>query len=214
MRFVSPSLDVRLPAGRSTTGCWSATSHCRRGTHAGWSTRSSPDCRRSETLHVAVQPPPLQAQPAQPPVGGGTAAATRWPSSPPASNSPTAPLPATATITASAEPSAPRAKPPPAPQIAPAATTVGAATRLAALNAASERSVAAVRMPANRLRGSHRCQPSSPTRNRAPPAPSSSTPSSADAGTAARVPVPQDVRRQPTASYRSTSPRMNASTAA
>jgi hypothetical protein len=69
-------------------------------------------------------------------------------------------------------------------------------------------------MPANRLRGSHRCQPSSPTRNRAPPAPSSSTPSSADAGTAARVPVPQDVRRQPTASYRSTSPRMNASTAA
>src|SRR5947209_12812286 len=141
--------------------------------------------------HVAEQPPPLQMQPAQPPVGGGTALATRWPSNPPASRSPTAPAPATATITVSAAPSAPRARAPPAAQTAPAATIVGAATRLAALNAASERSVAAVRMPANRLRGNRCCQPSSPTVSSAEATISSTTASSLGADTAVRIPAGQ-----------------------
>jgi hypothetical protein len=50
----------------------------------------------------APQLPPRQLNPAQPPTGGGIAAATRWPSKPPASASAKAPVPATPTIMVSA----------------------------------------------------------------------------------------------------------------
>ena len=144
---------------------------------------------RVHDVHPGAQPAPPHVQPAQPAAGDGMAAATRWPSKPPASSSPTAPIPATPTIMMSAEPPAPKASPPPAAQTAPAASTGGAATRLAATKAASERSVAGVRTPANRLRGSRCRQPSRPTVISPLPAASSTTPRSADADTVARIPA-------------------------
>ncbi len=156
-----------------------------------WPDASADPAALGHDVHVqlVVQPAPLHVHPTQLPAGAGMAAATRWPSNPPASSSPTVPRPAIPTITVSAEPPAPKASPPPAAQTAPAASTVGAATRLAATKAASERSVAGVRTPANRLRGSRCRQPSRPTVISPLPVASSTTPRSADAATAARIPA-------------------------
>jgi hypothetical protein len=125
------------------------------------------------------------------------ATATRCPSSPPASTNPTAPAPVIPVITASSAPCARSASAPPAAQTTPAAPTGAAATRLAALNAAWERSVAGVRTPAKRLRGSRRRHPNHPTVINAAPASSSTIPSSVDARTAVRVAAPHPPRASP-----------------
>lgn len=50
-------VDIAIDAlyGRSTTGCWSATSHCRRSTRAPSWTRSSSAYEHPKSHHVHVR---------------------------------------------------------------------------------------------------------------------------------------------------------------